>query len=70
MELKSIRLPERFINDHLKQFGAHELPRAEYHELLDEALQQDADFFAFEGDKDVEQVLTLALAKDLDRSTP
>ena len=61
-------LDAQFINDHLKQFGAVELPRAEYHELLEQALQHDADFFAFEGDADADQVLDLALAKDLNGS--
>lgn len=61
-------LDAQFINDHLKQFGAVELPRAEYHELLEDALEQDADFYAFEDDKDVEKVLTLALANNSDES--
>lgn len=59
-------LDAQFINDHLKQFGALELPRAEYHNLLEQALQQDADFYAFEDDMDAERVLKLALAKDRD----
>ena len=56
-------LDAQFINDHLKQFGAVELPRAEYHELLEDALQKDADFNAFASDDDCETVLKLALAE-------
>ncbi|NNE23821.1 MAG: leucyl/phenylalanyl-tRNA--protein transferase [Rhizobiales bacterium] len=55
-------LDAQFINDHLKQFGALELPRAEYHQLLEDALGKDADFQAFDGDRDPERVLELALA--------
>ena len=36
----------------------------EYHDLLEEALQKDADFFAFQDDADGEKVLRLALAED------
>ncbi len=54
-------LDAQFINDHLKQFGAIELPRADYHELLEEALQTDAEFHTFTGDSDGEEVLRLAL---------
>ena len=57
-------LDAQFINDHLKRFGAVELARAEYHDLLEEALQKDADFFAFQDDADGEKVLRLALAED------
>jgi len=55
-------LDAQFINDHLKQFGAVELPRSEYHQMLENALEQDADFHAFRRDKNVEKVLELALA--------
>ncbi|MGI9462842.1 MAG: leucyl/phenylalanyl-tRNA--protein transferase [Aestuariivirgaceae bacterium] len=56
-------LDAQFINDHLKQFGAVELPRADYHELLETALQAQADFHAFAADGDSTQVLRLALGE-------
>jgi len=39
-------LDTQFITDHLKQFGAVEIPRSEYHALLDQALETQGDFFA------------------------
>jgi leucyl/phenylalanyl-tRNA--protein transferase len=38
-------LDAQFITEHLKQFGAEEIPRAEFHVRLDAALAVDADFF-------------------------
>ena len=43
-------LDTQFVTGHLRQFGAHEVERAEFHELLETALQQDGDFFALERD--------------------
>ena len=43
-------LDTQFVTEHLRQFGAHEVERAEFHELLETALQQDGDFFALERD--------------------
>jgi leucyl/phenylalanyl-tRNA--protein transferase len=56
-------LDSQFINDHLKQFGAFEVDRETYHALLEEALQHEASFKAFDGDHDPEQVLKLATAE-------
>jgi len=39
-----VLLDTQFITDHLSQFGAREIPRAEYRILLAEALNVDADF--------------------------
>ena len=57
-------LDAQFINDHLKQFGAIEVPRESYHELLEEALLSNADFNAFDQDDDTDKVLQIALAQD------
>lgn len=37
-------LDTQFVTDHLKQFGAQEIPRAEYQRLLAEALDEQASF--------------------------
>jgi leucyl/phenylalanyl-tRNA---protein transferase len=39
-------LDTQFVTDHLKSFGAVEVPKRRYHRLLDEAVTGDADFFA------------------------
>jgi leucyl/phenylalanyl-tRNA--protein transferase len=39
-------LDTQFVTDHLKIFGAVEVPRARYHRMLEAALIGDADFFA------------------------
>jgi leucyl/phenylalanyl-tRNA--protein transferase len=39
-------LDTQFLTDHLKTFGAIEVPRRQYHRLLESALVGDADFFA------------------------
>ena len=53
-------LDAQFINDHIRQFGAVEVPRARYQALLDAALGGEADFHAFAADDDPEAVLALA----------
>ncbi len=53
-------LDAQFVNDHLKQFGCHKLPKKEYRPILDVATEADADFFAFKNDTNVEQVLRLS----------
>lgn len=40
----------QFITDHLRQFGAREIPRAEYHTLLDDALRRPATFYSLPDD--------------------
>ena len=37
-------LDAQFVTDHLRQFGAFEIPRKRYHEFLDKALSHDATF--------------------------
>lgn len=41
-------LDTQFVTDHLRRFGAHEVPRAQYNELLQNALQVDSDFFRYD----------------------
>ncbi|MCL4153066.1 UNVERIFIED_CONTAM: hypothetical protein GTU68_023530 [Idotea baltica] len=41
-------LDTQFVTDHLRKFGAHEVPRAEYNELLQDALQVDSDFYHYD----------------------
>lgn len=42
-------LDTQFTTDHLKRFGAIDIPREEYSQLLEEAVQAPADFFPYEG---------------------
>jgi leucyl/phenylalanyl-tRNA--protein transferase len=56
-------LDAQFINDHLKQFGAVELPRNKYQRLLEAALAGDAEFDAFNDDCDPNAVLAAALRR-------
>jgi leucyl/phenylalanyl-tRNA--protein transferase len=41
-------LDTQFVTDHLKTFGAIEIPRRQYHRLLESALTGEADFMAIE----------------------
>ncbi|WP_319498193.1 leucyl/phenylalanyl-tRNA--protein transferase [uncultured Cohaesibacter sp.] len=41
-------LDTQFITDHLKQFGTIEIPKVEYHALLDHAMRSSADFYAID----------------------
>jgi leucyl/phenylalanyl-tRNA---protein transferase len=54
-------LDAQFVNPHLLQFGTKAVKKAEYHKLLEPALEQDANFFAFAGDDDAVQVLAAAV---------
>ncbi len=56
-------LDAQFVTEHLRQFGAIEVPRDDYHRLLDEAIGTDGDFFAFAGDDDPAAVLGAAQRK-------
>ena len=53
-------LDAQFVNDHLRQFGCYKVPKKEYRPILDAATEADADFFAFSGDGNINQVLQLA----------
>jgi leucyl/phenylalanyl-tRNA---protein transferase len=54
-------LDAQFVNPHLLQFGTKAVKKADYHKLLEPALEQDANFFAFKSDDDAVQVLAAAL---------
>jgi leucyl/phenylalanyl-tRNA---protein transferase len=54
-------LDAQFVNPHLLQFGTKAVKKADYHKLLEPALGQDANFFAFTGDDDAAQVLAAAV---------
>ena len=54
-------LDAQFINDHLKQFGAQEVSRAEYHEILEDAIERDASFNLFSDDDNPTRVLAQAV---------
>jgi leucyl/phenylalanyl-tRNA--protein transferase len=55
-------LDAQFVNNHLAQFGAMAVKKAEYHKLLEPALAGEAGFGAFASDQDVEKVIELATA--------
>jgi leucyl/phenylalanyl-tRNA---protein transferase len=50
-------LDTQFVTEHLKQFGAMEIGRAEFHQRLERALVHRADFSALPGDAAAETVL-------------
>jgi leucyl/phenylalanyl-tRNA--protein transferase len=57
-------LDTQFVTDHLKSFGAREIPRRQYHKLLDAALANEGRFDALPLDRPIEgkQAVELALA--------
>lgn len=54
-------LDAQFINPHLERLGAVSVSKEQYHALLEEAIEAEADFAAFSGDGDPESVLRYAL---------
>jgi leucyl/phenylalanyl-tRNA--protein transferase len=52
-------LDTQFVTDHLKQFGAVEIERPEFHLLLERALAHGADFSAMPKDAGADQVLQI-----------
>jgi leucyl/phenylalanyl-tRNA---protein transferase len=52
-------LDTQFVTEHLKSFGAVEVPKRRYHRLLEEAVAGDADFFALPGTISGEQALAI-----------
>jgi leucyl/phenylalanyl-tRNA--protein transferase len=50
-------LDAQFMTGHLAQFGAEEIPRAEYHQRLEQALAHSADFYRMPGRADGPDVL-------------
>ena len=58
-------LDTQFVTDHLRTFGAIEVPRRQYHKLLEAALTGEGDFAALDTKHPVTGTLVLALlAKD------
>jgi leucyl/phenylalanyl-tRNA---protein transferase len=59
-------LDTQFVTDHLKQFGAMEIPRAGYRRMLDDASRRKAQFDALPLDQTIpaEEALRLATMKD------
>ncbi len=55
-------LDAQFVNPHLSRLGAVAMAKSDYHQLLEPALEADADFHHFAGDDNPELVLELALA--------
>jgi leucyl/phenylalanyl-tRNA---protein transferase len=53
-------LDAQFVNPHLLQFGSQAIKKADYHKLLEPALEKDADFKAFQADGDAATVLAYA----------
>ena len=53
-------LDAQFTTPHLETLGARTISRTDYHALLERAIDQDADFFKFAGDRDPQMVLDLA----------
>lgn len=56
-------LDAQLLNPHLITLGAVAMAKADYHRRLEEALEADADFFAFKDDRDPQRVLSLATGK-------
>ena len=54
-------LDTQFITDHLRTFGAIEVPRRQYHKLLEAALSGEADFAALDHKRPVPGAQVLAL---------
>jgi leucyl/phenylalanyl-tRNA--protein transferase len=53
-------LDAQFTTPHLERLGARTISRSDYHLLLERAIDQDAEFIKFSGDRDPELVLRLA----------
>ena len=53
-------LDAQFTTPHLESLGARSVSRADYHLLLEQAIEADAEFFKFNEDRDPEAVLRLA----------
>jgi leucyl/phenylalanyl-tRNA--protein transferase len=50
-------LDTQFTTDHLRQFGAIDVDRRQYHLLLERAIEADADFYRLGGGATVDEVL-------------
>src|SRR4029453_8248583 len=54
-------LDAQFMTPHLARFGARTVGRDDYRRMLEAAIDRDADFFAFEDDRDPQKVLEKAM---------
>ncbi len=54
----------QYVTDHLKTFGAVDVPKKRYHRMLEEALTGDADFSALPTDRPISGAEALAQLKD------
>jgi leucyl/phenylalanyl-tRNA--protein transferase len=62
-------LDTQFVTDHLKTFGAIEVPRRQYHKLLEAALSGDGDFAALDVRRPITGAQALAqLSRDFLRA--
>jgi leucyl/phenylalanyl-tRNA--protein transferase len=53
-------LDTQFVTEHLKTFGAIEVPRRQYHKLLETALAGEGDFYALDNKHPVAGAQVLA----------
>ncbi len=56
-------LDTQFVTEHLKSFGAVEVPKRRYHRLLEEAVTGEADFFALPAERPISGEEALAIIK-------
>jgi leucyl/phenylalanyl-tRNA---protein transferase len=56
-------LDTQFVTEHLKSFGAVEVPKRRYHRLLEEAVAGEADFFALPADLPISGEEALAILR-------
>ena len=54
----------QFVTEHLKSFGAIEVPKPQYHKLLEAALTGEADFAALDTERPITGAEALALLAD------
>ena len=57
-------LDTQFVTDHLKSFGAVEVPKQRYHALLEQAVAGEADFAALSTSRPVSGLEALAIIRD------
>jgi leucyl/phenylalanyl-tRNA--protein transferase len=57
-------LDTQYVTDHLKTFGAVEVPKRRYHRLLEQALDGEADFAAMPIDRPVSGDAALKVAQE------
>ncbi|MEO0683105.1 MAG: leucyl/phenylalanyl-tRNA--protein transferase [Pseudomonadota bacterium] len=53
-------LDTQFVTEHLRGFGALEIPRSQYHRMLEDALARQADFYSLSAEAGPDEVLQLS----------